>query len=61
MIYFSEKSQDNEIVEREETYVSASDNSSEDDLDTDVLDDQDSLQDIDIDIGTVNTNNIHPQ
>lgn len=44
--------------EREDTDVSGSDNSSDDELDTDVLDDQDSLQDADIDMNTPANNNI---
>lgn len=50
---------DDHIMEhREES--SASDNSSEDDNDTDVLEDQDSFQDVDIDMTTPSNNNTSP-
>lgn len=51
---------EDQVVDHEDTYVSGSDNTSEDDLDTDVLDDQDSLQDVDmgVDINAGNNNDM---
>ena len=48
---------DDNPLDRDDSEVSGSDNSSEDELDTDVLDDQDSLQDTDIDMTTPANNN----
>lgn len=48
------------MADHEDTYVSGSDNTSEDDVDTDVLDDQDSYHDVDmgVDMNVGNNNDM---
>lgn len=57
LLCFIGKVNEDQLADREETYVSGSDNTSEDDLDTDVMDDPDSLADADIDLNINIANN----
>lgn len=47
---------DDQLMDHDDTNNSGSDHSSEDDLDTDILDDQDSLQEVEMEMNIGNNN-----